>query len=81
MMTETPVEFATAGASAVALRGLAEASGVPLRDVVELAAKGELRTLFANGQTYYHRSAGAPPRSPRHALLELRRKRCGWTAP
>ena len=74
------VEFGDHG-SAAALQGLAAACGAPLRVVVELARRNELRALFKGGKTFHHRSADAPPLSPRQALLKLRRKRAEWYAP
>jgi hypothetical protein len=70
-------EYAAHGGSAAALSGLAEAAGLPLSAVCELAVKGELMTLFRNGETYRHRAAPEPPRSPRHAQIAMWRKRLG----
>ena len=77
-VTDQRVEFADRRGSASALRGLAEASGHSLDYVCELAVKNELGVLFRGGRTFRHRYACAPPRSPRQALLELRRKRAEW---
>jgi len=63
-----------------ALKGLAQAVGMELRDVVALAARNELATLFRGGRRYVIRSA---PResdtpdtaNPRAAQLSLLMKR------